>query len=699
MTGSQQGEERGIIPRAMEELLEQSQAMMAQGWEVSLSVSIVELYNEDLRDLLRDKDINQSQSSSSSTSTRRSRSSMLMSLPSTTTADKGMVDGKDYKIVRNPQDGSVSVSGLSSHQLPMASSSSLATDTSMENAATTTNSMAAFQALLSLSQRERVTASTGMNEQSSRSHLVVLVDVLATLAVSDDTKPTSSGNGNPTNGSNKERKSVTKVLRGGLRLCDLAGSERLDRTQTLYDAARLKETVNINKSLSCLADVFLALSNKASHVPYRNSKLTMLLQDCLSGEGKALMFVNVSPTAASAPETLCSLRFANQVSQVELGKAVKNVVTTTSSVVSVAAPPMPNNNNNNNKDVVSQLHPALQVDFKTVSSVPVSAAGSASVSITATTPVGVAEPATPRPDRAKMRSSLTARQSQEAAPSPAATAAATVERKRSHSLVPFAASASSNSNAAAVTATSASVAKSSSRSVRFAELEPILETVVSSKERPASTTATVVAATAANGRENSNNNTNNVNRDNKPLQMYSFLSQSQPERPVGTAPRVRGLLQGGAARRTSVVSSSSQRINNSGSGSALLSSTSTSFFTTSSSSSMSSKENDRDTNSGNSTLLSSFTANLVGGGGSTSSSSSMLMKEKEKDRDVDPSTTSTTTRRKRESVCFDLSVTNTVVSTATAAKRQRGSTAADEPFSATGTPWGLGSVGRKSSWR
>jgi hypothetical protein len=117
----------------------------------------------------------------------------------------------------------------------------------------------------------------------------------------------------------------TTFMRGGLRLVDLAGSERLDRTGTLTDAARLRETVNINKSLSCLADVFIALSNKSPHVPYRNSKLTMLLQDCLSGDGKALMFVNVSPTNASTQETICSLRFATQVSQVELGKAQRNI--------------------------------------------------------------------------------------------------------------------------------------------------------------------------------------------------------------------------------------------------------------------------------------------------------------------------------------------------------------------------------------
>ena len=74
------------------------------------------------------------------------------------------------------------------------------------------------------------------------------------------------------------RHSDGTVLLGGLRLVDLAGSERLDRTGTQHDPTRLRETVNINKSLSSLGEVFLALGNKAAHVPYRNSKLTMLLQ-------------------------------------------------------------------------------------------------------------------------------------------------------------------------------------------------------------------------------------------------------------------------------------------------------------------------------------------------------------------------------------------------------------------------------------
>jgi kinesin family member C1 len=91
-------------------------------------------------------------------------------------------------------------------------------------------------------------------------------------------------------------------------MVDLAGSERLDRSGAASDKKLLKETQAINKSLSCLADVFTALGNKAAHIPFRNSKLTYLLQDCLSGDGKALMMVNCSPTAASVQETICSLR-------------------------------------------------------------------------------------------------------------------------------------------------------------------------------------------------------------------------------------------------------------------------------------------------------------------------------------------------------------------------------------------------------
>ena len=251
MSGDREGGMRGIIPRAVEQIVEQVLRMRADGWEVTVNASMLEIYNEELRDLL--------------------------------SQDKAA--SKDKLKVSNLQ-GFVTVAGLTSLEL----------DTHDLRSGTRH-----LEQLLERANKSRMTACTAMNERSSRSHALFMLDVTA------------------------RHSDGTTFLRGGLRLCDLAGSERLDRTGTATDATRLKETVNINKSLSCLADVFMALGNKSPHVPYRNSKLTMVLQDCLSGDGKALMFVNVSPTHASCQESLCSLRFASQVSQVELGKATKNV--------------------------------------------------------------------------------------------------------------------------------------------------------------------------------------------------------------------------------------------------------------------------------------------------------------------------------------------------------------------------------------
>lgn len=87
-------------------------------------------------------------------------------------------------------------------------------------------------------------------------------------------------------------------------------SERLARSQA--EGQRAKEACSINKSLSSLGDVFQALASKTPHIPYRNSKLTHLLQPCLGGSGKTLMVVNVSPDPDSAQETLCSLRFGER---------------------------------------------------------------------------------------------------------------------------------------------------------------------------------------------------------------------------------------------------------------------------------------------------------------------------------------------------------------------------------------------------
>ncbi|XP_078154287.1 kinesin-like protein KIN-14E isoform X1 [Carex rostrata] len=147
----------------------------------------------------------------------------------------------------------------------------------------------------------RAVGSNNVNEHSSRSHCMLCIMVKAK---------------NLMNG---------ECTKSKLWLVDLAGSERLAKTDA--QGERLKEAQNINRSLSALGDVISALANKSTHIPYRNSKLTHLLQDSLGGDSKALMFVQISPSDNDLGETLSSLNFASRVRGVELGPAKKQADT------------------------------------------------------------------------------------------------------------------------------------------------------------------------------------------------------------------------------------------------------------------------------------------------------------------------------------------------------------------------------------
>eukprot|EP00249_Psilotum_nudum_P004000 c17521_g1_i1 orf=388-2586(-) len=152
--------------------------------------------------------------------------------------------------------------------------------------------------LMNTGHRNRSFGATAINERSSRSHSVLTVHVQGTDLVS------------------------ATILHGCLHLIDLAGSERVDKSEAVGD--RLKEAQHINKSLSALGDVISALAHKSLHVPYRNSKLTQLLQNSLGGQAKTLMFVHISPDEESYRETVSTLKFAERVATVELGVAQSN---------------------------------------------------------------------------------------------------------------------------------------------------------------------------------------------------------------------------------------------------------------------------------------------------------------------------------------------------------------------------------------
>ncbi|KAJ6388656.1 hypothetical protein OIU77_027084 [Salix suchowensis] len=152
--------------------------------------------------------------------------------------------------------------------------------------------------LMNIGLMNRAVGATVLNERSSRSHSVLTVHVQGM-----DLK-------------------TSAVLRGNLHLVDLAGSERVDRSEVIGE--RLREAQHINKSLSALGDVIFSLSQKSQHVPFRNSKLTQVLQSSLGGQAKTLMFVQLNPDVDSYSETISTLKFAERVSGIELGAAKSN---------------------------------------------------------------------------------------------------------------------------------------------------------------------------------------------------------------------------------------------------------------------------------------------------------------------------------------------------------------------------------------
>ncbi|XP_017696446.2 kinesin-like protein KIN-14H isoform X3 [Phoenix dactylifera] len=241
----QPSEQKGLIPRSLEQIFQTSQSLQCQGWKYKMQASMLEIYNETIRDLLS------------------------LSRPGSLDANAAL--SKQYAI-KHDSNGNTQVSDLTVVDVC---------------------SLKEVSFLLQQAAQSRSVGKTQMNEQSSRSHFVF------TLRIS---------------GVNE---STEQQVQGVLNLIDLAGSERLAKSGSTGD--RLKETQAINKSLSALSDVIFAIAKKEDHVPFRNSKLTYLLQPCLGGDSKTLMFVNIAPESSSVGESICSLRFAARVNSCEIG--------------------------------------------------------------------------------------------------------------------------------------------------------------------------------------------------------------------------------------------------------------------------------------------------------------------------------------------------------------------------------------------
>ncbi|VVA35940.1 PREDICTED: kinesin [Prunus dulcis] len=241
MEGTEQN--RGVNYRTLEQLFEIAKER-SETFSYSISVSVLEVYNEQIRDLL-----------AISPSSKRLE-------------------------IKQASEGCHHVPGI--------------VEAKVEN-------IKEVWSVLQAGSNARAIGSNNVNEHSSRSHCLLSIMVRSKNLINGE------------------------CTKSKLWLVDLAGSERLAKTDV--QGERLKEAQNINRSLSALGDVISALANKSSHIPYRNSKLTHLLQDSLGGDSKTLMFVQISPSDQDLGETLSSLNFATRVRGIELGPAKKQVDT------------------------------------------------------------------------------------------------------------------------------------------------------------------------------------------------------------------------------------------------------------------------------------------------------------------------------------------------------------------------------------
>uniref|UniRef100_A0A8C1WNZ8 Kinesin family member 21A n=1 Tax=Cyprinus carpio TaxID=7962 RepID=A0A8C1WNZ8_CYPCA len=271
-------EELGIIPRAVSHLYkgieQRRQAAADQGRpvpEFKISAQFLELYNEEVLDLFD------------------------------TTRDIEMRKQKSHIKIHEDASGSIYTVGVTTR---------------------TVSSEAEMMQCLKLGALSRTTASTQMNVQSSRSHAIFTIHICQVRVCAPAENQDNETDNRLANSSSEVEEFET--LTAKFHFVDLAGSERLKRTGATGD--RAKEGISINCGLLALGNVISALgdrSKRSSHVPYRDSKLTRLLQDSLGGNSQTVMIACTSPSDQDFMETLNTLKYANRARNIK-NKVVVN---------------------------------------------------------------------------------------------------------------------------------------------------------------------------------------------------------------------------------------------------------------------------------------------------------------------------------------------------------------------------------------
>jgi len=162
--------------------------------------------------------------------------------------------------------------------------------------------VAEMNSVQAVGKKNRAVGATQMNQDSSRSHSIFTITIEATEKFDGSVAAAA--------------KDDSHIRVGKLNLVDLAGSERQSKTGATGD--RLKEGIKINMSLTALGNVISALvDGKSGHIPYRDSKLTRLLQDSLGGNTKTVMVANIGPACYNYDETISTLRYANRAKNIQ----------------------------------------------------------------------------------------------------------------------------------------------------------------------------------------------------------------------------------------------------------------------------------------------------------------------------------------------------------------------------------------------